>query len=336
MYLFDESDYLFIAKEEKVTSSSRIDPVMPSYRIYGIMLEGTTSCTLYAVTQLSYGCARIRQPHILVQTVFSWFRCTIATVSTSLCTFSLVFLFLSSLRASSVYRWATSRHIGQLHAFDFLETVLDYYGLHIAQINPNGFLKILCFTLLCVALGVSPTINLSRHFYIPISNGDWGSLSLRHGLVEICDGLPTSIKCWKEELFFVHASAFSGPMAYGATSDRAADPVPKLSSYEQLISERLSDNFVRWVDPDEVMLGMAGMSPHWKHLVKKLVEMLEGKDVTLLDRLHRRRIANSALVTDEVIVPNSPNRSESSMDFALDISRAEGSRPIPPTLRSKR
>ncbi|CAH1438173.1 unnamed protein product [Lactuca virosa] len=102
MYLIDESDYLFIAKEEEVMSSSRIDPAMPSYRIYGIMLEGTTSCTLYAVTQLSYGCDMIHQPRILVQTAFSWFRCTIATVSTSLCTFSLVFLFLSSLHASSL------------------------------------------------------------------------------------------------------------------------------------------------------------------------------------------------------------------------------------------
>ncbi|CAH1417970.1 unnamed protein product [Lactuca virosa] len=142
-------------------------------------------------------------------------------------------------------------------------------------------------------MDVSPTINLFCHFYIPMSNGDWVSFSLRHGLVEICDGLPTSIKYWKEEFFFVHVSAFSSPMAY-ATADRAADPSPELSSDEQLITERSSDNFVRWVDPDEVTLGMADMSPHWNRLGKKPMEMLEGKDVTLLDRLHRRQIANSA------------------------------------------
>ncbi|CAH1422144.1 unnamed protein product [Lactuca virosa] len=111
----------------------------------------------------------------------------------------------------------------RLPAFDFLETVLDYYGLHIAQIAPNDFCKILCFTLLCVALDVSPTINLCCHFYITMSNGDWVSFSLCHGLVELCDGLPSSIKYWKEEFFFVHASAFSGPMVYDATADRAAD-----------------------------------------------------------------------------------------------------------------
>ncbi|CAH1424442.1 unnamed protein product [Lactuca virosa] len=82
----------------------------------------------------------------------------------------------------------------RLPAFDFLESVLDYYGLHIAQITPDGFRKILCFTLLCIALDVSSTINLFCHFYIPMSNGDWVSFSLLHGLVEICDGLSTSIK----------------------------------------------------------------------------------------------------------------------------------------------
>ncbi|CAH1445589.1 unnamed protein product [Lactuca virosa] len=144
----------------------------------------------------------------------------------------------------------------RLPAFDILETVLDYYSLHIIQITPNVFRKILCFTLLCVALDASPTINLFRYFYILMSNGDWVFFSLRHGLVELCDDLPTSIKYWKDEFFFVDAFTFSGPMAYDATADRATDPVPELSSDEQLITERLSDNFVRWVDPDKEMLGM--------------------------------------------------------------------------------
>ncbi|CAH1421617.1 unnamed protein product [Lactuca virosa] len=223
----------------------------------------------------------------------------------------------------------------RLPAFDFLETVLDYYGLRITQITPSDFRKIPCFTLLCVARDVSPTINLFRHFYIPMSNGDWVSFALRHGFVELFDGLPTSIKYWKEEFFFIHASAFSSPMAYGDIADRATDPIPELSSDDQLITERLSDNFVRWVGPNEEMMGMASMSPHWNHLGKKSVEVFEGKDVTLLDRLHRRQIANSTLVMEEVLASDSPTRSESSMESALDVSRAEGSRPIPPNLRSK-
>ncbi|CAI9274493.1 unnamed protein product [Lactuca saligna] len=84
-----------------------------------------------------------------------------------------------------------------LPAFDFLKTVLDYYGLHIAQITPNIFHKILFLTLLCVALDVSSAINIFCHFYILMSNGDWVSFSICDGLVDICDGLPTSMKYWK-------------------------------------------------------------------------------------------------------------------------------------------
>ncbi|CAH1448422.1 unnamed protein product [Lactuca virosa] len=107
----------------------------------------------------------------------------------------------------------------RIPAFDLLEAVLDYYD-------------------------VSSSINLFRHFHIPMSNGDWVSFSLRHGLVELCDGLPTSIKYWKEEFVFVHSSAFSGPMAYSATADTVADHVPELSPDELLIIEKLSANFV--------------------------------------------------------------------------------------------
>ncbi|CAI9297879.1 unnamed protein product [Lactuca saligna] len=103
------------------------------------------------------------------------------------------------------------------------------------------------------------------------------SFSLRHGLVELCDGLPTSIKYWKEEFFFVHSFSFSGPMEYGAAVDRVVDPTLELSPDELLITNRLESNFVRWAVPDEVVLGMAGMSPHWSRLGKKPVEMFEGE-----------------------------------------------------------
>ncbi|CAH1415716.1 unnamed protein product [Lactuca virosa] len=76
-----------------------------------------------------------------------------------------------------------------------------------------------------------------------MSNGYWVSFSLRHGLMELCDGIPTFIKYWKEEFFFVHTSAFSGPMAYGASTDRVFDPVPELSPDGPLVTEKLSDNF---------------------------------------------------------------------------------------------
>ncbi|KAL7611776.1 hypothetical protein Lser_V15G06815 [Lactuca serriola] len=137
-----------------------------------------------------------------------------------------------------------------------------------------------------------------------MSNGDWVAFSLRHGSVELCDGLPTSIKYWKEEFFYVHAFAFSRPKAYGATTDRVADLSPELSPDELLITERLASNFFRWTDPDETVLGMAGMSPHWNRL-------------------------------EDVMIPDSPNHSESNMDSALEVSQSEISKSIPLNLCSK-
>ncbi|CAH1448423.1 unnamed protein product [Lactuca virosa] len=62
---------------------------------------------------------------------------------------------------------------------------------------------------------------------------------------------------------------------------------------------------------------------------------LREKNITLLDRLHRKRNANPALVTEEVMVPDSPTQLESNMDSTLEVSQSESSKSIPPNLRSK-
>lgn len=67
--------------------------------------------------------------------------------------------------------------------------------------------------------------------------------------MELCNGLPTSIKYWKEEFFFVHISTFSGPMVFGATADRAVDLVPLVFAEECIFVGCLSENYVKWSDP---------------------------------------------------------------------------------------
>lgn len=66
-----------------------------------------------------------------------------------------------------------------------------------------------------------------------MSNGDWVSFSLRRGLVEHCDRVPTSIRRWKEEFFFVDTSAISGLMTYGVTADRGSDALTDVSTKER-------------------------------------------------------------------------------------------------------
>lgn len=39
----------------------------------------------------------------------------------------------------------------RLPTFDFLEIILEYYGMHIYQITLNRFRKVLCFSLPCIS-----------------------------------------------------------------------------------------------------------------------------------------------------------------------------------------
>ena len=65
------------------------------------------------------------------------------------------------------------------------------------------------------------------------------------------------------------------------------------------------------------------------------MEIFEGKTITLLDRLHQKRNVNPALVTEEVMIPDSPTRSESNMDFDLEVSQSGSSKSVPPNIHSK-
>ncbi|CAI9273359.1 unnamed protein product [Lactuca saligna] len=142
--------------------------------------------------------------------------------------------------------------------------------------------------LLCSALNIPPSVTLFRHFYITVSNGDWVSFSLRHGLVELYYGLPTSVKWWNVEFFFVDTSAFSSPMAYGATSDRGLNAPPELSIERENVDR------------------------------KKPIETMVGQEVTLIDCLHKKRLSDSLVVVKEVVVLDSHSLFESSMDSTMN------------------
>ncbi|KAL4569161.1 hypothetical protein LXL04_024792 [Taraxacum kok-saghyz] len=126
--------------------------------------------------------------------------------------------------------------------FGFLKTSLAHYNLHVAQLAPNSFRKIICFVMLSLALG----------------------------------------------------------------KNRTVDHPPELTPAQQL----LVVNHVKWSDPDELMLGMAGLSTYWAGLGKQPIFMVDGKTVTLLDRLHRRKFIGATENGDRVAgrPPSHPGR----------------------------
>lgn len=87
--------------------------------------------------------------------------------------------------------------------------------------------------------------------------------------MEIYDGLPTSIKYWKEVFFFMHIFAFTRRMFYAATTNKVVDPSPDFSLEEESMGDRLLDNFVKCFDPEEIMLSTAGINSYWKFFLEK-------------------------------------------------------------------
>ncbi|KAL4581969.1 hypothetical protein LXL04_006503 [Taraxacum kok-saghyz] len=214
--------------------------------------------------------------------------------------------------------------------FDFLKTVLSYYNLHIAQLAPNSFRKIICFVMLSRALGVPPNLTLFRPFYVTLNAGDWISFTRRQGVDDICDGIPSSIKRWKPEFIFVDAGEFSPSMVFGDHKNRVVDHPPDLTAAQQALIDQMVANPVKWSDPDELMLGMAGLSSHWTKLGKQPVFMVGGKVVTLLDRLQRMKFTGATEVREGPILDflgpsilDTALEEESSMDSA---NQTEGDR----------
>ncbi|KAL4574618.1 hypothetical protein LXL04_021453 [Taraxacum kok-saghyz] len=214
--------------------------------------------------------------------------------------------------------------------FDFLKTVLSHYNLHIAQLAPNSFRKIICFVMLSRALGVPPSLTVFRHFYVTLNAGDWISFTRRQGIDDICDGIPSSIKKWKPEFICVDAGEVSPNMVFGNHKNRAVDHPPDLTSAQQVLIDQMVANPVKWSDPDELMLGMAGLSSYWTSLSKQLVFMVGGKVVTLLDRLQMRKFSGATEVREGPIsdflgpsVLDTALEEESSMDSA---NQTEGDR----------
>ncbi|KAL4554520.1 hypothetical protein LXL04_039351 [Taraxacum kok-saghyz] len=212
--------------------------------------------------------------------------------------------------------------------FDFLKTVLSHYNLHIAQLGPNSFRKIISFVMLSRALGVPPSLTVFRHFFVTLNTGDWVSFTRRQGIDDICDGIPSSIKKWKPEFIFVDAKQFSPGMAFADHKNRAVDHPPELTSAQQCLIDQMVAHPVKWSDPDELMLGMAGLSTYWTGLGKQPIFMVGGKVVTLLDRLQRRKFTGPTEVREGPItdflgpsVLDTALEEESSMDSA---SQTEG------------
>lgn len=55
---------------------------------------------------------------------------------------------------------------------------------------------------------------------------------------------------------------------------------------------------------------------------------LAGREVTLLERLHMKRLVGYSFVTEKATIPNLPSQSESSMDYVVNPSSTYNTVPV--------
>ncbi|KAL4571396.1 hypothetical protein LXL04_018155 [Taraxacum kok-saghyz] len=167
----------------------------------------------------------------------------------------------------------------------FIADVVQYFKVHVLQLAPNAMRKVVCFILISRILGVLPSLQVFCYFYIASPQGGWISISKRPFVNELCLGLSNSLKKWKPEFFFVKSEAYPFPMTISDLSSRKSDPIPELTANERVLVDRYSSYALWWTDPDEVILGLAGLSPYWDSLDPKPSLLVDGVEAGLAQRL---------------------------------------------------
>jgi len=207
---------------------------------------------------------------------------------------------------------------------DFINEFLSFYHLHIAQISPNGFRKIIAFILSCRALGIPLDITLFRHFYLTSVSGDVVTFPLRQARKAICIGIPDSVKKWKEDFFLVRSGAFYEGMDFTLLKGRDPDTAPELTTEQSSFVNKLTSFVAKWTDPDEVLLGMADLSPVYLERNVRPRYMVDSKEMLLFHKLRRDRVRG------EVVIQEGPHIDfvcPSEAQMTLEVSESSDSTP---------
>ena len=167
----------------------------------------------------------------------------------------------------------------------FIATVASHYKVHYLQIAPNAMRKIVCFILISRHLHLEPSIRLFRYFFLAAPQAGWLSFSKRPRVPELCHGLSDSLKKWKPEFFYVKNAAFPTTVPLAVLADLPKEPAEPLTEDEMVQAAQMASNALWWFDPDETLLGLAGLSPWWSALEEKPSLMVEGKVHGLSERL---------------------------------------------------
>ncbi|KAJ0552353.1 hypothetical protein HanRHA438_Chr08g0334891 [Helianthus annuus] len=85
----------------------------------------------------------------------------------------------------------------------FLIRVLQFFRVHVCQVNPFGLSRVNHFEISCRALDQKPDLNVFRYFYEFISAGDWYTFAHRKNVPSPSSNERSSLKNWKDNFFWL-------------------------------------------------------------------------------------------------------------------------------------
>ncbi|KAJ0770616.1 hypothetical protein HanPI659440_Chr07g0259681 [Helianthus annuus] len=85
----------------------------------------------------------------------------------------------------------------------FLIRVLQFFRVHICQVNPFGLSRVNHFEISCRAQNQRPDLNVFRYFSEFISAGDWYTFAHRKGIPPPSGEERSSLKSWKDHFFWL-------------------------------------------------------------------------------------------------------------------------------------
>ncbi|MFS7932741.1 hypothetical protein Hanom_Chr04g00371511 [Helianthus anomalus] len=85
----------------------------------------------------------------------------------------------------------------------FLIRVLQFFRVHVCQVNPFGLSRVNHFEVSCRALDQKPDLNVFRYFYEFISAGDWYTFAHRKNVPSPSSNERSSLKNWKDNFFWL-------------------------------------------------------------------------------------------------------------------------------------
>ncbi|KAF5769300.1 hypothetical protein HanXRQr2_Chr14g0646621 [Helianthus annuus] len=85
----------------------------------------------------------------------------------------------------------------------FLIRVLQFFRVHVCQVNPFGLSRINHFEISCRALDQKPDLNVFRYFYEFITAGDWYTFAHRKNVPSPSSNERSSLKNWKDNFFWL-------------------------------------------------------------------------------------------------------------------------------------